>query len=324
MIIALEEHFTTAAFLKATAPYIPEAARSASLNEKLLDIGAGRIAAMDAGGVDLQVLSLAATGQEKLPAGMATSLVHDANDELASAVRQRPGRFDGFASLALKDPDGAAQELERGVQKLGFRGGFVNGTEGGTFLDDSRFNPLFEAAAALNVPIYLHPAPPPDIVAAAYFSGLPEHSAYFLSTAAWGWHAETGMHCLRLILSGLFDRFPHLQIIIGHMGENLPFSLARADGALPASVTKLQRTVAEYFHSNFYVTTSGYFTNPPFACALDIVGEDRLMYSVDYPYRTNTAGQEFLESITVSPSIRAKLTHKNAQRLLQLDQGTNR
>jgi predicted TIM-barrel fold metal-dependent hydrolase len=321
MIVTLEEHFTTTAFLKATEPWIPNAARSAALEQKLLDLGAGRIAAMDAGGVDLQVMSLAATEQEKLEAALATSLVRDANDELADAVARHPSRFAGFASLALKDPISAARELERGVQKLGFKGGFVNGTEGGSFLDDSRFYPLLEAAEALNVPIYLHPAPPPEVVAEAYFAGLPEASAYFLSTAAWGWHAEAGMHCLRLILSGVLDRFPGLQIIIGHMGENLPFSLARADGALPSRVTQLKRSVAEYFHSHFYVTTSGYFTAPPFDCALEVVGEDRLMYSVDYPYRENTEGQEFLRTISVSPSVYAKLTHENAQRLLRLSGG---
>lgn len=318
MIITLEEHFTTADFLKATEPWIPNAARSATLDRKLLDVDDGRIAAMDTGGVDLQVMSLAATGQEKLDAALATALVREANDELAAAVARHPSRFAGFTSLALRDPANAARELERGVQKLGFKGGFVNGTEGGVFLDDPRFYPLFEAAEQLNAPIYLHPAPPPVAVAESYFAGLPEASAYFLSTAAWGWHAEAGMHCLRLILSGLFDRFPRLQIIIGHMGENLPFSLARADGALPARVTQLKRTVAEYFHSHFYVTTSGYFTTPPFACALEVVGADRLMYSVDYPYRENTAGQEFLRSISVSPSVYAKLTHENAQRLLRL------
>jgi len=321
MIITLEEHFTTSAFLKATNEWTPEAARSTTLEQRLLDLGSGRIAAMDAGGVDLQVMSLAATGQERLEAGMATALVREANDELAAAVSRYPKRFAGFASLALKDPANAARELERGVQQLGFKGGFVNGTEGGGFLDHPRFYPLFEAAEALDVPIYLHPAPPPDAVQAAYFAGLSDASAYFLSTAAWGWHAEAGMHCLRLILAGLFDRFPRLQIVIGHMGENLPFSLARADGALPSRVTGLRSSVAEYFHRHFYITTSGYFTAPPFVCALEVVGPDRLMYSVDYPYRDNTAGQEFLRSITVSPSVYAKLTHENAQRLLRLGEG---
>jgi len=317
-VITLEEHFTTAAFLTATAPFTPRPAQSKTLEERLLDLGEARIQAMDEGGVDLQVVSLAATGQESLDAALATALVRDANDELAVAVARHPQRFAGFASLALKDAEAAARELERGVQRLGFKGGFVNGTEGGDFLDHGRFTPIFEAAQSLGVPIYLHPAPPPRGVQAVYYGNMPETAAYFLSTAAWGWHAEAGMHCLRLILSGLFDRFPRLQIIIGHMGEDLPFSLARAQSALPEAVTGLRQRISSYFREHFHVTTSGYFTLPPFLCALEIVGVDRLMYSVDYPYRANTLGAEFLKTLPVSPDDYRRITFANAERLLKL------
>jgi predicted TIM-barrel fold metal-dependent hydrolase len=197
-------------------------------------------------------------------------------------------------------------------------GGFVNGTEGGTFLDDARYYPIFEAAEALDVPIYIHPTPPSQAIREAYFSRLPEKSAYFLATAAWGWHAELGMHCLRLILAGTFDRFPRLRIIIGHMGEDLPFSLLRAQDGLPRSVTGLERSVTEYFFDHFWVTTSGYFTAPPFWCAVDVLGADRLMYSVDYPYRTNVAGAQFLESIAIAPEDLRKIAHGNADRILKL------
>jgi predicted TIM-barrel fold metal-dependent hydrolase len=223
-----------------------------------------------------------------------------------------------FANLALKDPGAAAAELERGVTELGCVGGFLNGTEGGAFLDDARFSPIFEAAQQLDVPLYLHPSPPQPAVRDAYFGGLPERSAYFLSTAAWGWHAELGMHCLRLILAGVFDRFPTLRLIVGHMGENLPFSLIRAQDGLSPAVTGLQRSVSEYFLDHFVVTTSGYFTVPPLQCALDVLGVDRVLYSVDYPYRANTAGAELLRTAPVAPADLEKLAAGNAQRILKL------
>jgi uncharacterized protein len=317
-VIALEEHFTTSDYLKVTARHTPAVAQSKIITEKLLDLGDGRLAAMDEGGIDLQVLSLAAAGQEYLEAATATSVVRDANDELAAAIQAHPQRFAGFASLALKNPDAAANELERCVKKLGFKGGFVNGTEGGGFLDDAKFTSLFESAQELDVPLYLHPTPPLEAVQRSYFGGLPEKTAYFLSTAAWGWHVETGLHVLRLILSGLFDRFPRLQIIIGHNGEHLPYSLARIESALPVAITGLDKSLSDYFHEHFYATTSGYFTMPPFLCALQVVGTDRLMFSVDYPYRGNDMGRMFLQNLAVSPADFKKITHANAERLLKL------
>ncbi|SEB39639.1 amidohydrolase family protein [Terriglobus roseus] len=317
-VITLEEHFTTPDFLRATAPFTPALGTSAALEEKLLDLDERRLAAMDEGGVDLQVLSLAATGQEQLTSADATSLVHDANNEAYAATQRHPKRLRMFASLSLKDPAAAAKELERGVERLGCVGGFLNGTEGGDFLDAPRFAPLFEAAEALDVPLYIHPTAPSLAIQDLYFRGLPEASAYFLSTAAWGWHAELGMHCLRLILAGTFDRFPRLKIIIGHMGEHLPYSLMRAQDGLPTSVTHLRRSVSEYFLDHFSVTTSGYFTQAPFRCARELVGADRLLYSVDYPYRSNVAGAHFLEHLEITPDDLRKIASGNAERILKL------
>jgi hypothetical protein len=317
-VITLEEHFTTPAFLQATSRFVPAAGRSSVLEAKLLDLGEARIEAMNEGGIDLQILSLYAGGAEALPADQATALVREANDMAFAAAETHPDRLACFATLALKDPHGAAIELERGVSKLRCVGGFLNGTEGGSFLDDPRYTPIFEAAEALDTPLYLHPAPPFATVRDAYFGGLPEKSAFFLSTAAWGWHAELGMHCLRLILSGLFDRFPKLRIIIGHMGEGLPFSLLRAQDGLPPSVTNLQRSVSEYFLDHFFVTTSGYFTQPPFRCAMDVLGPERILYSVDYPYRSNVAGAKFLAALNVAQGDLEKITHGNAERILKL------
>ena len=289
-----------------------------ALEGKLLDVGDGRIADMDEAGIDLQVLSPAATDLDKLAPITATALARDTNDLLVAVVRAHPTRFAGFATVALLEPEQSAVELERCIRKLGFKGVMVNGTVDGKFLDDQRFTPFFEAAQALDVPIYLHPAPPPQAVADAYYSGLPGPAGFLLSTAGWGWHAETGMHCLRLIISGVFDRFPKLKIIVGHMGENLPFSLVRADTVLGHSTKHLKRRLADYFHEHFYVTTSGYFTTAPFLCALEVVGADRLLFSVDYPFSPNTVGRTFLNELPVNLEDREKISHGNAEKLLKL------
>lgn len=314
--ITLEEHFVTTGFLKATGEYgTPMPPRMQQVQSQLLDLGSGRIAAMDETGVDLQVLSLAAVGN--LDAATATEVLRDVNDELAAAVHAHPDRFAGFATLNPRDPAGAAQEFERCIN-LGFKGALISGTTDGEFLDQPKFLPIFEAANALHVPIYLHPAPPSKAAQNIYFSGLPADLGMPLSLAGWGWHAETGLHSLRLILSGLFDRFPDLRVIIGHMGEGIPYALARSSQVLSAAAKNLKHTVAEYFHRNFHVTTSGYFTLPPFRCALDVVGIDRLMYSVDYPFSAAKQGRDFLNSVKLSDDDMAKLTHTNAEAVLKL------
>jgi predicted TIM-barrel fold metal-dependent hydrolase len=312
--ITLEEHFVTESFLRATG-----GPRFAELQPKLGDLGAGRIADMDEAGIDLQVLSLASMGFDALDAATATALARDVNDEVAAAVRAHPTRLAGFAALALKDANSAAAELDRCVTRLGFPGALVDGTTGGLFLDDPSFLPFWEAAAHLNVPVYLHPAPPPEPVRQAYFSELPGDLGFFLSIAGWGWHAETGLHTLRLIVSGLFDRFPSLQLIIGHMGEGLPYALARSSPGL-SHLAQLRQPVAEYFKSNIHITTSGYFSQPPFRCALDVVGLDRMLFSIDYPFSPNTRGRAFLDSLSgiLGPGDLAKLAYGNAEAVLRL------
>ena len=318
--ITLEEHFVTDSFLKATNGYGPNTPPPiAAMRPMLLDLGAERIAAMDEAGIDLQVLSLAALGMDQLDAETESAVVSDVNDELADAVKANPTRFAGFASLALKQPEKAVLELERCVEKLGFYGAMLDGTTDGLFLDDPQFFPVFEAAVKLKVPIYLHPAPPPETVMKAYFSGLPSDVGHALSIAGWGWHAETGLHTLRLITSGLFDRLPDLQVIIGHMGEGIPYALARSSGIL-SRVAHLHQPVAAYFKSNIHLTTSGYFTQPPLQCALDVIGIDRLMFSVDYPFSPNTRGRDYLEGLTelLTEDDLAKLCYQNAERVLKL------
>lgn len=318
--ITLEEHFATPEILKKSAEIQPASRNNfvKAVEEKLLDLGKGRLADMDAAGIDLQVISLTNAGMDKFDAPTATALAHDANDKLAAAVHAHPKRFAAFAALALQEPEKAAGEFERCVKKLGFKGTLIHGTTKGVFLDDPRFTPIFEVAQALDVPVYLHPTLPPKSVEDAYFSGLPGQTGFYLSTAAWGWHVETGMHCLRLILSGLFDRFPRLKIIIGHMGEDLPFSIARAEAVLARDTNHLKRKMSEYFQEHFYITTSGYFTVPPLLCTLQVIGADRILFSVDYPYSPNTVGRKFLDTLPVSPGDLAKISHGNAERLLKV------
>ena len=317
--ITLEEHFVTRDFLKATDSYgdgAPDAMKA--IREKLLDLGDGRLSAMDEGGVDLQVLSLAALGIDKLGSEQGTAVMRSVHDEAAAAVEAHPNRFRAFATPNLKEPEMAAKELERCVRELGFVGALLDGTTGGLFLDDARFLPVLEVAEALDVPIYLHPAPPPEPVKSVYFSGLSGEAGHLLSIAGWGWHAENGLHLLRLIVSGTLDRFPKLQIIVGHMGEGVPYALARSSGVLSGANKNLKRSVAETFIDQVWVTTSGYFTRPPFECARAVVGMDRLMYSVDYPFSANTRGKEFLASVELSDEDMAKLTHGNAGRVLKV------
>jgi predicted TIM-barrel fold metal-dependent hydrolase len=316
--ITLEEHFVTNSFLRATGGY-GQGGPMAAVQPKLLDLGQERIAAMDEGGVDFQVLSLAAMGIDELEAKEATAVIADVNDELAAAVKANPDRFGGFAALALKDPENAAKEFERCVTKLGFVGALIDGTTDGLFYDDPRFTPVWETAVLLKVPVYLHPALPPEAVKKAYFSGLPDDVAMLLSIAGWGWHAETGLHTLRLIVSGLFDRLPELQLIIGHMGEGLPYALARSSAVL-SGPAHLRQSVADYFKTNIHLTTSGYFTQQPLKCAVDVVGLDRMMYSVDYPFSANTKGKKFLEDAAawLSPADLEKLAGGNAAKVLKL------
>jgi uncharacterized protein len=204
------------------------------------------------------------------------------------------------------------------VRSLGFKGAMINGTTNGRFLDDPSFLPILERAVALEVPIYIHPGVPPTVVREAYYTGFDPAVTFLLSTAGWGWHSEVGIHALRLILAGVFDRLPNLQIMIGHMGEMIPFMLARINNVLTPVARNLQHPVPNYFLQNFFITTSGFFTDPPLLLAMQIIGADRIIFSVDYPYSTNQQGRAFLDSAPISPADKEKVSHLNAERLLKL------
>jgi uncharacterized protein len=320
-VITLEEHFWTDALTDA----LTEANRAAlamprlgALADDLRDLGERRLADMDAAGIDVQVLSVAPPAAQVLEPGPAVRLARAANDQLAEAVGQHPDRFAGFATLPTPDPDAAAAELERTVTEHGFKGAMINGHTDGRFLDDEKFWPIFERAEALGVPVYLHPTYPTAQAMEVYYQGFDDQVSATLATSGWGWHAETGLHVLRIILGGVFDRFPGLQMIIGHMGENLPFSLARADERLTPVATGLKRRVGDYFRDHFYVTTSGYFTDAPLLCTLMVLGADRILFSVDYPFSSNGRGRAFLDATPISEADREKIAHGNAERVLGL------
>jgi hypothetical protein len=316
--ITLEEHFVTTDLLAATGALGANTpSEIAHVREKLLDLGDGRLRAMDEGGVTMQVLSLAAHGLDELTSQNANAVLGGVHDEVASAVRAHPDRFAAFATPGLKNVPEASKEIERAITQLGFKGVLIDGTIDGKFLDHPDFFPVLEAIQSLDVPLYLHPAPPPSAVNDVYYSGLPGSTGFLLSIAGWGWHSETVIHILRLILSGVLDRLPNLQIIIGHMGEALPFALARSN-AVFSSAKHLKRSVAETFAQQVSITTSGYFTRPPFDCARAVVGLERMMYSVDYPFSPTTNGQRFLDSLELNDADQAALTHGNAERILKL------
>jgi predicted TIM-barrel fold metal-dependent hydrolase len=194
----------------------------------------------------------------------------------------------------------------------------INGRTGERFLDDPQFRPILETAVALDVPLYLHPTKPPEVVQQAYYAGLDAAVSINLGTVGWGWHMETGIHALRMILAGIFDQHPRLQIILGHWGEMIPFYLARVDQALSPVAKHLQRRVSDYFLQHFYVTPSGMFTLPPFLLTLQIIGADRIMYSVDYPYIADEQARTFLENAPISPADKEKIAHGNAERVLKI------
>jgi predicted TIM-barrel fold metal-dependent hydrolase len=319
-VIALEEHFWTPEIASAVREERhPGAGSGSPLEADLADLGERRLAAMDAAGIDLQVISHTAPGVQSLDPETAVPLARAANDRLARAVREHPDRFAGFATLPMPAPEAAADELERTVAELGFKGAMINGHTAGRFLDDPAFAVVLERAERLGMPLYLHPAEPVRAIREAYYDGLAPTAGWFLSAAAWGWHAETGLHVLRMVLAGVFDRHPRLQLVIGHMGEMLPFMLARIDDNLPPRVTGLDRLPSEYILANVHVTTSGLFTLPPLLCTLMVFGADRVLFSVDWPYASNDDGRRLLDSAPLSPADLERIAHGNAERLLGLD-----
>lgn len=313
-IIALEEHYLDpdikALFGEADGTKVPPIA------QRLDDLGALRLKEMDEAGIDVQVISHGAPSVQKLEPETAVRLARQANDRLHAAVQANPKRFAGFGALPTPDPKAAADELERCVTKLGFKGGMVHGLTNGLFLDDKRFWPIFERAQALDVPLYMHPAVPHPAVIDAYYKDYAKSHPMFIR-AAWGFTVETATQGIRLVLSGVFDAYPRVKIVLGHLGESLPFSLWRIDSAL-ARDGKTGKSFRDYFCENFYITTSGNFSDAALICCVMEMGVDRILFSVDYPFVANKPGVEWMEKVPLSPADKAKIFGGNAKKLLRI------
>ena len=286
------------------------------IHQRLTDLGEKRIADMDADGIDMQVISITSPGVQVFGPGMATELAADANDVLSAAVEKHPTRFAGLAAVAPNAPEVAAREIERAVQQLDMRGVLINSHTGGEYLDDKKYWPIFESAEANDAPIYLHPRTPSPTMIDPFL----DYGLYF---AGWGFTIETATHALRLIMNGVFDQFPKLKIILGHMGEGLPYWLQRLDnryllqvkiGAVP----KMPLLPSEYFLNNFVITTSGVASHPALRHALDVLGAERIMFAADYPYESVAEAVDFMDSAPITDEERQMFYQTNAERLFKL------
>ncbi|WP_315741992.1 MULTISPECIES: amidohydrolase family protein [unclassified Bradyrhizobium] len=330
--IAVEEAFVTAeiaaewtkvlarsdvepGFAKMGESILADTPGNALLHGRLVDIGKGRIAHMDEVGVDMQVLSLTSPGVQVFAPDLAVRLAADANDALAEAVRAAPTRLAGLGAIAPQDPPAAAREIER-IKSLGLRGLIVNSHTFGEYLDAPRYVPIFEAMEATGLPMYLHPREPaPGMVQPFLDYGL-----YF---AGWGFAAETGLHAMRLIMSGTFARHPKLKIILGHMGEGIPFWLQRIDNRYLlqvkiGAVEKLPRLPSEYFLDNFVITTAGVTSMPALRLSIDVLGAERILFAADFPYEDDAEALRFLEGAALTQRERELIAYQNAERLFAL------
>lgn len=321
--ITLEEHFATPAFLDGPGAGLAAQARSVEegpagrdasrLVQRLTDLGDGRLEEMDRAGVDVQALSLTAPGVEQLDPAASVALARSVNDALAAAVRAHPDRLRGFATIPTPDPQAAVAEVRRAHDELGFRGAAINGHSQGRYLDDERFWPILAELEALAMPLYLHPTVPSPQMAAIYAGNYPPVVQGVLSVAGWGWHVDTLFHALRLVLSGAFDRFPRLQLVIGHLGEGLTGFLDRFGSTYGAVPTGLQHPVQDYFRRNVHYTISGFNFQAPFLSLLLLVGAERILFSADWPYQSMAEARTFLDRLPVSPADREKIAHGNAE-----------
>lgn len=292
------------------------------IHQRLTDLGAGRIAHMDETGIAMQVISITSPGVQVFEAGLATALARQANDQLSDAVKVYPDRFVGLTAVAPQSPAAAAKEIERGAQQLDLRGVLINSHTFGEYLDDKKYWEIFEAAEANSAPIYLHPRTPSPAMIAPFL----DYGLYF---AGWGFTIETATHALRLIMGGVFDRFPRLKIILGHMGEGLPYWLQRLDNRYLlqvkiGAVEKMPRLPSEYFRENFVITTSGVCSPPALRHALDVLGAEAVLFAADYPYESVAEAVDFMDNAPISDEDRLKIYQTNAEKLFNLPRQTQK
>ena len=314
-IIAIEEHFSLPS-RTVSNPIIVERARARlkhDLEAESIGLDRSRIAAMDAAGIAMQVLSC--TGLQAVEPEVAVPLAREVNDTAYAAIQRHPTRFSAFAALPTADPPAAVREFERAVQTLGFRGALIANHTRGAYMDDKRFWPIFACAEALDVPIYLHPSAPHPLVMQAYFEGFGD-----IATAPWGYAIDTGTHFLRLVFAGVFDAFPKLKIILGHFGESIPFWITRTNAhtAFNAKKRGLKYEYKDYVQNNLWVTCSGHFYQPAFLCTMLAMGIEKILFAVDWPFEENEVAVDFLQRLPVSEADRQRVAHGNAEALLKL------
>ena len=305
--------------LQREAPYMvaQESGEASPTDRRLGDFAAGRIAEMDAHGIDMQILSYSSPVQ-LVPETRAVALAAAANDRLAQAVSSHPDRFGGFALLPWQVPGAAVDELDRAVTELGLNGVLIVGRPGPGFLDEPRYAPILAKLDALRVPLYVHPYDPIPEVQRSYYAGFAPAVTAQLSLGGWGWHHEAGVHVVRLVLSGAFERYPNLQVISGHWGEMVPNFLQRLDDVMPPAVTGLSATIGDTYRSHVWVTPSGMFYGAQVDFIAATVGLDRVIWSADYPYLPLENTRSFLEGLAIGDDDRHAIAHRNAERVLGL------
>ena len=314
--IVLEEHFSTPEMSEYATDVVSviDPPFLSYVKPRLIDLDTMRLEQMDKYGIDMAVLSLTSPGVQLEPdTQKAVDGAKKINDFLAEKIALHPTRYAGFAHLGLQDPKAAADELERCVRQLGFKGALINGHTNGEYLDAEKFFPVWERAEALEVPIYLHPADAPSMP--------PNEKGYTeMAGPGWAWGSETAGHVLRMIYGGVFDRFPKSTVVLGHMGETLPFILWRLDSryAMLQHTNHVKKLPSEYIQSNVMVTTAGSFSSAPLLCAILALGADRVMFSIDYPYEYTEQAVDFIDHAPISELDREKICHGNAERLLKL------
>ena len=312
--IALEEHFISPGLIEYWQPTMTDVPKPIfdKIHAALTDFGDMRLASMDGAGIEKAILSIAGPGVQVEPnAARATAKAAEANDFLANVTSARPDRYLGFAHIALQDPQGAARELERCVRDLGFKGAMINGHSMGAYLDERQFDPFWAKAEELQVPIYLHPADPAQQYAT--YGSYKE-----LTRATWGWGVETGTHALRMIFGGVFDRFPKALLMLGHLGETLPYLLWRFDSRAKLYGVSLKRQPSEYIKENIAVTISGMFSAEPLNCAVAALGRSRVMFSADYPFESAAEAGHFMDEVAIDEALREDINWRNAARILNI------
>ena len=315
-IIAIEEHYGDPELTKQFPPGSQPGVMG-PIGAKIQDLTGVRIKEMDEAGIDMQVLSLGAPATQRLDAGIAADFARKLNDRLYQTVQANPTRFAAFAALPTADPKASADELERTVTKLGFKGAMIHGLAQGRFLDEKDFWPIFERAEALDVPVYMHPAAPDATVVERYYKEYVKAFPAILN-AGWGFTVETATQTVRLVLSGVCEKYPKLKIIVGHLGEGIPFLLWRIDQAMSRPGNVDAASFREIFCKHFWITTSGNFSDPALLCSVQELGVDRIMFAVDWPFVANKPAVDWATRVPLCAVDREKILSGNAKRLLRM------